>query len=47
MSQRINEIKYDVKSFLGHYKDYVLYFAGVGNLTENFEPRSKDVHFIG
>ena len=36
VSQRIKEIKYDVKSFLGHCKDYVLYFAGVGNLTENY-----------
>lgn len=45
VSQRVKEIKYDVKSFLGHCKDYVLYFAGVGNLTENFEPRSKGSSF--
>ena len=31
VSQRIKEIKYEVKSFLGHCEDYVLYLVGIGN----------------
>ena len=41
VSQRIKEIKYEVKSFLGHCEDYVLYLVGLGNKQRILSPEVK------